>query len=72
MSYDNKNQNIPLINKTLFLTSIKDNKFDYTLPIKTSLNKFCSVPRAEASPSLFEYLCFKIVEKKTLENKINK
>ena len=72
MSKEIDNKNIPLINKTLFFTSIKENSFDYSLPIKTGLNKFCKTPRAEASPSLFEYLCYKIVEKNIIENKVNK
>ena len=64
-------KDIPLVNKTLFFTSIKENSFDYSLPIKTGLNKFCSSPRAEASPSLFEYLCYKIVQKNISENNVN-
>ena len=64
-------KDIPLINKTLFFTSIKENSFDYSLPIKTGLNKFCNSPRAEASPSLFEYLCYKIVQKNISENNVN-
>ena len=47
--------------------------FDYTLPIKTGLAKICGSSRAEASPSFFEYLCYKIVQKNVKENKkINK
>ena len=70
MSVDNdKNDNI--INKILFFSSIKDNEFDYTLPIKTSLAKFCREQRAEASPNLFEYLCYKIVQKKISQKTIN-
>ena len=66
------NSNSLLIGRTLFFTSIKDNSFDYTLPIKASLNKFNNKERAEAPPSLFEYLCYKITQKKLSENKINK
>ena len=66
------NSNSLLIGRTLFFTSIKDNSFDYTLPIKASLNKFNNKERAEAPPSLFEYLCYKMTQKKLLENKINK
>ena len=69
---DNDYLNNSLINKILFFTSIKENSFDYTLPIKTGLNKFNNKPRIEASPSLFEYLCYKITQKKMIENKINK
>ena len=36
---DNDYLNNSLINKILFFTSIKENSFDYTLPIKTGLNK---------------------------------
>ena len=77
MSTDNNNtpkdnNNSLVIGRTLFFTSIKDNSFDYTLPIKASLNKFNNKERAEAPPSLFEYLCYKITQKKLLENKINK
>ena len=79
MSTDKNTNNIPkdnsnslLIGRTLFFTSIKDNSFDYTLPIKASLNKFNNRERAEAPPSLFEYLCYKMTQKKLLENKINK
>ena len=71
MNIDNNNKTKDLISKTLFFSSLKDNEFDYTLPIKTSLFKFCREQRAEASPNLFEYLCYKIVEKKAKENKIN-
>ena len=60
-----------LISRTLFFSSIKDNSFDYSYQIKNSLNKFCGQYRAEASPNLFEYLCYKIVEKQISENKIN-
>ena len=60
-----------LISRTLFFSSIKDNGFDYSYQIKNSLNKFCGQYRAEASPNLFEYLCYKIIEKQISENKIN-
>lgn len=60
-----------LISRTLFFSSIKDNNFDYSYQIKNSLSKFCGQYRAEASPNLFEYLCYKIVEKQISENKIN-
>jgi len=60
-----------LISRTLFFSSIKDNTFDYSYQIKNSLSKFCGQYRAEASPNLFEYLCYKIVEKQISENKIN-
>ena len=70
MNTDNtKNEDI--MSRTLFFSSLKENEFDYTLPLKTSLSKFCREQRAEASPNLFEYLCYKIVQKKISENKIN-
>ena len=71
MNTDNNNKNDDIINKTLFFSSLKGNEFDYTLPIKTSLIKFCREQRAEASPNLFEYLCYKIVKKKLEKNTIN-
>ena len=63
MNSDNNNKKDDIINKTLFFSSLKDNEFDYTLPIKSSLIKFCREQRAEASPNLFGYLCYKIVKK---------
>ena len=71
MTTDNDNKNDSLISKTLFFSSIKDNEFDYALPLKNSINKFCSPQRAEASPNLFEYLCYKIVQKQIDNNNIN-
>ena len=67
-SNDAKND---LISRTLFFSSIKDNDFDYSYQIKNSLSKFCGQYRAEASPNLFEYLCYKIIKKQISENKIN-
>ena len=60
----------PLSN-TLFFTSLKDLSFDYTLPLKSSLNHFCHEQRGEASRNLFEYLCYKIVQKQITEKGIN-
>ena len=71
MNNPDNNKNDDILSKTLFFSSIKDNEFDYTLPIKSSLTKFCREPRAEASPNLFEYLCYKIIQKKISENTIN-
>ena len=71
MNTDNNNKNDDIISKTLFFSSLKDNKFDYTLPIKTSLIKFCREQRAEASPNLFEYLCYKIIKNKLSKSIIN-
>jgi len=71
MSAENINKNDSLISKTLFFSSLKENEFDYTFPIRASLNKFCREQRAEATPNLFEYLCYKIVQKQISQNKIN-
>jgi hypothetical protein len=64
MTEEEKNPKISLINKTLYFTSLKNSSFDYSLPIKKSLTKFSSGNRIEASPYLFEYLCYKITENK--------
>ena len=64
MTEEEKNPPISLINKTLYFTSLKNSSFDYSLPIKKSLTKFSSGNRIEASPYLFEYLCYKITENK--------
>ena len=71
MTTDDDNKNDSLISKTLFFSSIKDDEFDYALPLKNSINKFCNPQRAEASPNLFEYLCYKIVQKQIANNNIN-
>ena len=52
------------IDKTLYFTSIKNSSFDFSLPIKKNLTKFLNENKIEASPYLFEYLCYKITEKK--------
>ena len=52
MTTDNDNKNDSIISKTLFFSSIKDDEFDYALPLKNSINKFCSPQRAEASPNM--------------------
>ena len=58
------------IDKTLYFTSIKNSSFDFSLPIKKNLTKFLNENKIEASPYLFEYLCYKITEKKieTIKN----
>ena len=58
------------LDKTLYFTSVKNSSFDYSLPIKKNLTKFATDKRIEASPYLFEYLCYKIAEKKieTIKN----
>ena len=68
MSNEN-DQNHPFkISNILYFSSIKNEQFDYTLPIKASITKF-SNNRTEISPSLFEYLCFKIAKRKNDEKK---
>ena len=52
------------LDKTLYFTSLKNSSFDYSLPIKKNLSKFSGEYRIEASPYLFEYLCYKICQKK--------
>ena len=58
------------LDKTLYFTSIKNSSFDLSLPIKKNLTKFLNENKIEASPFLFEYLCYKIAEKKieTIKN----
>ena len=64
MTEEEKNPQISLINKTLYFTSLKNSSFDYSLPIKKNLTKFSNGNSIEASPYLFEYLCYKITENK--------
>ena len=52
------------LDNTLYFTSVKNASFDFSLPIKKNLSKFVSENRIEASPYLFEYLCFKLAKKK--------
>ena len=65
---EEKNQSLSL-DKTLYFTSLKNSVFDYSLPIKKNITKFSSENRIEASPYLFEYLCYKIAEKKITQIK---
>ena len=58
------------LDKTLYFTSLKNSSFDYSLPIKKNLSKFSGEYRIEASPYLFEYLCYKIGQKKLEKIKI--
>ena len=57
------------LDKTLYFTSLKNSSFDYSLPIKKNLSKFSGEYRIEASPFLFEYLCYKIAQKKLEKHK---
>ena len=58
------------LDKVLYFTSIKNSSFDFSLPIKKNLLKFTAEGRAETSPYLFEYLCYKIAQKKISEKKV--
>jgi hypothetical protein len=56
----------------LFFASVKNGFFDYSTSIKFSLIKFNENKSIELSPSLLEYLCYKIVKNHFLhENFIN-
>ena len=52
------------LDKTLYFTSLNNSSFDFSLPIKKNLIKFSNDNKIEASPYLFEYLCYKIAQKK--------
>ena len=52
------------LDKTLYFTSLKNSSFDYSLPIKKNMTKFINENRIEASPYLFEYLCYKMAKNK--------
>ena len=71
MTEENPPPEVSPLSNTLFFTSIKNLSFDYTLPLKNSLNRFCVENRGEASKNLFEYLCFKIVQKHLSSKGIN-
>ena len=61
------------LDKTLYFTSLKNSSFDFSLPIKKNLTKFANDNIIEASPYLFEYLCYKIAQQKIKKIKeINK
>ena len=71
MSTENNTQIIPnKLSNTLFFSSLKNEQFDYTLPLKASIHKF-SKNRSEVTPSLFEYLCYKITKRKFDLNELN-
>ena len=71
MFEENKNKESSQISNTLFFTSLNNSSFDYTIPLKLSFNKFCKENRGEASRNLFEYLCYKIVQKQLNNKGIN-
>ena len=58
------------LEKIIYFTSLKNSSFDFSLPIKKNLQKFTNELRPEASPNLFEYLCYKIAQKKISEKKV--
>jgi len=56
----------------LYFASVKNGNFDYSTSIKFHLMKFNENKTIELSPSLIEYLCYKIVKKHLLtDNFIN-
>ena len=71
MAEQNTLPEISPLSNTLFFTSIKNLSFDYTLPLKSSLNRFCREQRGEASKNLFEYICYKLVQKQITTKGIN-
>ena len=71
MTEENPPPEVSPLSNTLFFTSLKNLSFDYTLPLKSSLNRFCREQRGEASKTLFEYLCYKIVQKQITTKGIN-
>ena len=71
MIEQNQPKNQEQISNNLFFTSLINSSFDYSIPLKLSLNRFCKEPRGEASKNLFEYLCYKIVQKQINKNGIN-
>ena len=71
MFEENKNKESSQISNTLFFTSLNNSSFDYTIPLKLSFNRFCKENRGEASKNLFEYLCYKIVQKQLNNKGIN-
>ena len=71
MLEENKNKESSQISNTLFFTSLNNSSFDYTIPLKLSFNRFCKENRGEASKNLFEYLCYKIVQKQLNNKGIN-
>ena len=71
MTEENKEKETNKISNTLFFTSLKDSTFDYTIPLKLSFNRFCKENRGEASKNLFEYLCYKIINKEINNKGIN-
>ena len=71
MNSENNNKTDDTISKILFFSSIKNNEFDYNVPIKKSLDKFCEEKRGEVSQNLFEYICYKMIQKKISENVYN-
>ena len=61
-----------ILNNMIFFPSVINGFFDYNIPLKSSLTNFEKDKTFEPSPSLFEYLCYKIIKKKIQEGKINK
>ena len=68
---NNEKNDVDIISQILFFPSLKDNEFDYSIPLKNSISNFSKEQRGEATPNLFEYLCYKIIQHKKTENKMN-
>ena len=58
---------VTLIEKILFLSSIKNGIFDYSILDKSILDKFCK-ENNESSPLLLEYIIYKIINYKLQNN----
>ena len=71
MKEEKNKEELNSISNTLFFTSLINSSFDYSIPLKLSFNRFCKENRGEATKNLFEYLCFKIVQKQIEKNEIN-
>ena len=58
---------VTLIEKILFLSSIKNGIFDYSILDESILDKFCK-ENNESSPLLLEYIIYKIINYKLQNN----
>ena len=56
-----------LINKKLILSSIENGSFNYSIPIKSNIQKFYE-QNNESTPLLFEYILYKIIYFKIKNN----
>ena len=56
------------ISEILFFSLLKDGIFNYNILIKSSLQMFNEDKKTELSNSSFEYMCYKIIKNKMLDN----